>query len=78
MEDKKQYCENLYKEYLELKSKAQLRARITIHNKDGSLYIKPEDLRRRHEIKKELVEKCKPYLNLKSYQWFEIGRLYKK
>lgn len=75
MEDQKEYCENLYKEYKELLPKTKFHAeRLVPGKKLTPKYIKPEDLMKRHEIQKELAKKCKSYLDLKPHEWFEIER----
>ncbi len=75
MQNQKQYCENLYKEYKELLSNTQLHAEFVIPGKElNPQYIKPEDLIKCHEVQKELVKKCKPFLDLNPEEWFEIER----
>jgi len=77
MENKKQYCGNLYQEYKKLLPKSKMDAYDL--SPSGKInhpipFIKSEDMVRIKKVKKELVGKCKSFLNLKPYEWFEIDR----
>ncbi len=76
MENQKQYCENLYQEYIRLKAIIDNAFQVQNYYPGRELDSKPapliEDMERFYEAKKELKEKCKLFLNLKPGEWFEI------
>jgi hypothetical protein len=74
MNRQKEYCENLYKEYKELRPKTCMKTMDHIPGKtfDNIPCIKPEDLTRRKDVAKEIREKCKESLGLKPEKWAEI------
>lgn len=77
MENKKEYCENLHKEYKELKKEIDYAFELREYHTGGKMEearpLPPEkNMKRFPEVKKELREKCKPYLDLEPGEWFEI------
>jgi hypothetical protein len=73
MNKQKEYCENLYKEYKELRPKTCIRTCSRIPGKDYNCNsVVPKDLARKKDIVKEMREKCKESLGLKPEKWAEI------
>ena len=76
MENKKEYCENLYQEYQKLKKEIDYAFELRDYHPGGKMEARPlppeEDMKRFPEVKKELREKCRPYLDLDPGEWFEI------
>lgn len=73
--DQKEYCEALHKEYKELQATTTFHVETPSSGKQfNPQYIDPVALSRRHEIAKELVGICKPFLSLERRDWFEIER----
>jgi hypothetical protein len=70
--NKKILCEDLYKEYLELKKKTHITVQDHISGKPLNYnYINAKDLLKKEEIRQQLLD-CKECLNLKPEEWFEI------
>lgn len=75
MSSKETRCEKLYKEYQTLREKTRIKVETLTPGKE----IKPqevamEDLLRKEEVRKELLEKCRKEgsLQLTQEEWFEI------
>jgi len=78
MKNKKEYCENLYEEYKELKNKIDYAFELRDYHSDKKMDERPlpkkTDMKRLVEAKKELQEKCKLCLNLSPEEWLEIKK----
>lgn len=76
MDNQKEYCENLYQEYLKLKSmvKNAIRLKDYHNNRPMEVDLEPpyEKMERSQDVKKELVEKCGQFLDLTPSERFEI------
>jgi len=65
MENKKEYCENLYQKYKELKEKTKLEVKeIGLRGEIDAQYINLKDIEEKERIKNEL-EKCLDFLTEK-------------
>jgi len=72
MSDKKVFCENLYKEYLDLREKTKIEIQDYKPGQDlKTQYIDPKELLKKEEVRLKLLE-CKDILELKPDEWFEI------
>jgi hypothetical protein len=82
MEDQKQYCEKLYQEYVELEAKMTYAFEWKTYRPGGKIESRPlppeEDMNRLTVVKKELKEKCKPFLNISQSEWFKINPVRRK
>jgi len=80
MENKKEYCQNLYKEWKKLKKKTSEIKKISIFGepKDSS-YISSEEREKLDKIKQELISKCQKYLSISQKNELGItrGKIYK-
>lgn len=73
--DQKIKCGELYKEYKELAERTRIRVQEYVPGKDlESQTIKPDELLRKEEIRKKLLEQCKDFLvsELTPDDFFEI------
>jgi len=75
MKNQKEYCEKLYQGYKKLLEKT----RMQIHDLGpGGKIMHPipnidlNDILRKNQVREELVQKCKLFLNLRPHEWFTI------
>ena len=69
----KENCEKLYEEYKKLSEKIRIAAHTyPKDNKSEIPALDPNDVLRKEEIRRGLIDNCKKYLNLKDEEWFEI------
>lgn len=72
MTNKKNVCENLYKDYLKLAEKTHIRVETYVPGRPLTpQQIDPADLLKKEEIRLKLLD-CKDSLNLSPEDWFEI------
>lgn len=73
MTDRNRTFEELYSEYRKLVTSTHIEAQILKPGQPYKVsYIKPEELMRRKEVAKELVNNYKDFFQDKSAEWFDL------
>lgn len=70
----KQYCERLYQEYVELSETMKRVIEAGVAGKSSTQLIDTNELIRKEELRKKLLQTCKPFLQerLTQDQLFEM------